>query len=250
MDVFLYKRDGSISKRPLLTIKTYDSMGHRATKKITVNGAVTLHRRYIYRGYLQITAYTYTPYGEVTATGDVEQPIQWSSEYNDAELALVYYNYRHYNPVDGRWMGRDPLNESTDKLLYGYVKENPLVYIDSLGTSRVELLSLITLLTSASAYLLSYAKQAYDYAGTNDKKQHCYMACLLSLDLGKNTAYFISILKEYTDLIRDKVRELIGDISEKQFENLVMNSMQDYYADIKCLHAQSKEDCKCCCKDA
>lgn len=33
---------------------TYDSMGRRAYKKVTVNGRVTLHQRYIYRGYLQI----------------------------------------------------------------------------------------------------------------------------------------------------------------------------------------------------
>ncbi len=32
----------------------YDSLGRRAFKKVTVNGAVTLHQRYIYRGYLQI----------------------------------------------------------------------------------------------------------------------------------------------------------------------------------------------------
>ena len=33
---------------------------------------------------------------------DGAQPIQWSSEYNDEELGLVYYNYRHLNPHDGR----------------------------------------------------------------------------------------------------------------------------------------------------
>ena len=53
-------------------------------------------------GYIK-TAYTYTPYGSVTASGSVGQPIQWSSEYDDTELGLVYYNYRHYNPADGRW---------------------------------------------------------------------------------------------------------------------------------------------------
>ena len=51
-------------------------------------------------GYIR-TAYTYSPYGQVSSTGDVEQTIQWSSEYNDTELGLVYYNYRHYNPVGG-----------------------------------------------------------------------------------------------------------------------------------------------------
>lgn len=43
----------------------------------------------------------------VSASGSVTQPIQWSSEFNDTELGLIYYNYRHYNPVDGRWISRD-----------------------------------------------------------------------------------------------------------------------------------------------
>lgn len=149
---------------------SYDYMGRRATKKVTVNGSVTLNQRFLYRGYLQIaccdltrsnhpclwlitwdpsqpvatrplaiqkdgawytygwdltkniceiygqhgyirTNYSYSPYGEVTANGDVTQPVQCSSEYNDAELSLVYYNYRHDNPVDGRWTGRDFLDE-------------------------------------------------------------------------------------------------------------------------------------------
>ncbi len=51
--------------------------------------------------------YSYTPYGAVTAEGSVTQPIQWSSEFCDDELRLVYYNYRHYNPENGRWCSRD-----------------------------------------------------------------------------------------------------------------------------------------------
>ena len=30
---------------------------------------------------------------------------------HDEELALVYYNYRYYNPKDGRWINRDPIAE-------------------------------------------------------------------------------------------------------------------------------------------
>ena len=171
----------------------YDCMGRRATRKVSVNGSITLYQRFLYRGYLQIaccdltrsnhpclwivtwdpsqpvatrplaiqkdgtwytygwdltknicevygqhgyirTAYTYAPYGQVTSTGDVEQPIQWSSEFNDTELGLVYYNYRHYNPMDGRWMGRDLL-ESLN--LYKYVGNN-IVELDSLGLAYVE----------------------------------------------------------------------------------------------------------------
>ena len=138
----------------------YDYMGRRATKQVTTNGNVTLHQRFLYRGYLQIacvdltraahpalwyitwdptqpvatrplaiqlngtwftygwdltknicevygqhgyirTAYTYAPYGEVSAEGDVEQPIQWSSEFSDDETKLLIFNYRTYNNQTG-----------------------------------------------------------------------------------------------------------------------------------------------------
>ncbi len=81
-------------------------------------------------GYIR-TAYSYTPYGNVTATGDITQPIQWSSEYNDIDLALVYYNFRHYNPVEGRWLGRDLAEEYRN--FYYYLQNNPLEDFDVLG---------------------------------------------------------------------------------------------------------------------
>ena len=171
----------------------YDSMGRRAIKRVMVNGNVTLHQRYIYRGYLQIacidltrshhpalwyitwdptqpiatrplaiqkdgtwytygwdltknicevyrtsgtlgTSYTYTPYGQVSAEGATEQPIQWSSEFNDTELGLIYYNYRHYNPVDGRWTGRDRIKVQNE---YIYVDNISLNSTDILGEQRI-----------------------------------------------------------------------------------------------------------------
>ncbi|MBQ4635587.1 MAG: hypothetical protein IJB64_04050 [Akkermansia sp.] len=51
-------------------------------------------------GYIN-TAYTYTPFGEVTASDSVTQPIQWSSEFYDEELGLVYYNWRYYSSAIG-----------------------------------------------------------------------------------------------------------------------------------------------------
>ena len=164
---------------------TYDYMGRRHTRKVSVNGTVSSYLRYMYRGYLQIaaidavsgvfrwflfwdptqpeatrplairkdgtwyaygwdltgnvteifgkagylrTVYTYTPYGEATAEGDVTQPIQWSSEYNDEELGLVYYNYRHFNPHDGRWISREPEDES-----YIFTNNMPVWKNDVLG---------------------------------------------------------------------------------------------------------------------
>ena len=84
-------------------------------------------------GYIR-TAYTYTPYGEVTESANgVYQPIQWSSEYNDTEIGMVYYNYRHYNPMEGRWIGRDKEGEKKVYMLYDMVANAPIIYFDKLG---------------------------------------------------------------------------------------------------------------------
>jgi len=82
------------------------------------------------------TAYTYTPYGQVTASGSTTQPIQWSSEYADPDLGLVYYNYRHYNPLDGRWTGRDAYSSLN---LYLFCKNSVYEAFDFLGESFVSM---------------------------------------------------------------------------------------------------------------
>ena len=77
--------------------------------------------------------YAYSPYGLVSLEGDTSyQPIQWSSEVYDEELGLNYYNFRYYNPGDGRWTRRDPLDEDNEISLYVY-NLNPLISNDFLG---------------------------------------------------------------------------------------------------------------------
>ncbi|WPX40791.1 RHS repeat-associated core domain-containing protein [Akkermansia sp. N21116] len=34
----------------------------------------------------------------------------------------MYYNYRDYNPTDGRWLTRDPIGEQGGHNLYGFVR--------------------------------------------------------------------------------------------------------------------------------
>uniref|UniRef100_UPI003FD6F5CB RHS repeat domain-containing protein n=1 Tax=Akkermansia sp. TaxID=1872421 RepID=UPI003FD6F5CB len=172
----------------------YDYQGRRYMKKVTVNGTVASHERYLYRGYLQLAAldmldnrnvlrtllwdplepvatrplalvqenalycygmdfnknvtevfagegaiaatYDYSPYGQVVSTGDLVQPVQWSSEMNDVELALVYYNYRYYNPADGRWINRDPITEEGGWNLYGFIENVVINKYDGLGLKK------------------------------------------------------------------------------------------------------------------
>ncbi len=71
--------------------------------------------------YIQ-TSYSYAPFGNVSASENgVAQNFQWSSEFYDSELDLVYYNYRHYSPTLGRFLSRDPIQEQGGLNLYAFV---------------------------------------------------------------------------------------------------------------------------------
>ena len=80
------------------------------------------------------TTYDYTPFGAVTASNSAtSNTFMFSSEVLDPETNLVYYNYRHYNPNDGRWISRDPIAEQGGWNLYAMVKNNCVAYYDKKG---------------------------------------------------------------------------------------------------------------------
>ncbi|MBI2927421.1 MAG: RHS repeat-associated core domain-containing protein [Verrucomicrobia bacterium] len=60
--------------------------------------------------------YEYGPFGEtirLSGTGTVakDNPLRFSTKYQDGESDLLYYGYRYYAPTTGRWISRDPLGE-------------------------------------------------------------------------------------------------------------------------------------------
>ncbi len=87
--------------------------------------------------------YEYAPFGEVVAQSrgnawgsrDISalNPWRFSSEYADDALGLVYYNYRHYEPVFGRWLCKDVIEEYGGLLIYGFCSNMVLLKTDSLG---------------------------------------------------------------------------------------------------------------------
>ena len=82
--------------------------------------------------------YDYAPFGAVTRTFSAtrvtnrdllsENPFRFSSEYHDDTMGLVYYNYRHYDPANSRWCGRDIVFQ-----LNSYVYQGNLSHYDMLG---------------------------------------------------------------------------------------------------------------------
>ena len=86
-------------------------------------------------GYIR-TSYSYAPFGSVSASENgVVQNFQWSSEFYDSELDLVYYNYRHYSPSLGRFLSRDPIEEQGGLNLYAFVRNNNLIHVDQRGNA-------------------------------------------------------------------------------------------------------------------
>jgi RHS repeat-associated protein len=65
-------------------------------------------------------------------------PFRFSTKYTDGETGLVYYGYRFYDPVNGRWINRDPIAEMGGLNLYGMVGNNAVNLFDVLGNGDVE----------------------------------------------------------------------------------------------------------------
>ena len=53
----------------------------------------------------------------------------------DKETGLYYYRARYYDPMEGRFISKDPIGFRGGINVYGYVKNNPLRYIDPSGLS-------------------------------------------------------------------------------------------------------------------
>ena len=88
--------------------------------------------------------YEYSPFGiskvNVVSKQDdyaaliMLNPWLMSCEYYDARIGLVYFNYRHYNPREGRWVVRDFMPEIRTLNLYGFT--SIVIAPDILGLVR------------------------------------------------------------------------------------------------------------------
>ena len=102
--------------------------------------------------------YKYAPFGEMTARhGEFAAMNSWrfSSEFADDETAMMYYNYRHYDPMTGRWIQRDPLEEEGGANGYSLCLNNTVLYFDVRGMYGSSLPGILQ---------SGYCEKAYNYA--------------------------------------------------------------------------------------
>ena len=112
--LFIWDPTEPVATRPLVWNRDtssayYTHDGNKNVSEVVVDdGEVSAH-------------YGYAPFGAVNVVvGDCAfgNPWRFSGEYADDLLGLIYYNYRHYDPVSGRWLMRDPMNEMGGVNLY------------------------------------------------------------------------------------------------------------------------------------
>ena len=80
--------------------------------------------------------YVYDPYGNIAEqSGDLadEFSFGFSTKYRDCETGMVSYQRRFYLPDLGRWLNRDPIEESGGENLYLFSANAPVAYYDVLG---------------------------------------------------------------------------------------------------------------------
>jgi RHS repeat-associated protein len=79
------------------------------------------------------TFYAYSPFGETRTWGaESENGSQYTGRENDG-TGLYYYRARYYDPVLKRFVSEDPIRLRGGINIYGYVYQNPINFIDSLG---------------------------------------------------------------------------------------------------------------------
>lgn len=91
-----------------------------------------------------IESYAYTAFGRMSikdkdgnprSQSTVDNPYGFTGRRYDSESNLWHYRNRMYSAELGRFLQRDPKGFIDGLNLYAYVKNNPLKYLDAMGTT-------------------------------------------------------------------------------------------------------------------
>ena len=190
--------------------------------------------------------YDYAPFGAVTRTSRAtrvsnrdllsENPFRFSSEVHDFTLGLIYYNYRHYNPINGNWLQRDPLES------FNCYSWTPLCY-DFLGlTTKTQLQQLLDFFIRCST---EEENQSPVLREKYRKAANLLTAKMLGRDYKEKSEELLNtardVFKKSTDLIEDLERSWEGeeDVEKKKQLEKVIGTADDILDALSVVNAAS-----------
>jgi RHS repeat-associated protein len=97
------------------------------------NGNVT---DYVSQAGTTVASYKYDAFGNThTSSGTLVNSFNYrfSTKVRDSETGLYYYGYRYYNTTTGKWINRDPIEETGGVNVYGFVGNDGINILDILG---------------------------------------------------------------------------------------------------------------------
>ena len=128
----------------------YDGNGNLSELVNLANGSVSAR-------------YEYGAFGETISVDGgavaAANPFRFSTKHLDVETGFYNYGYRYYDPVNGRWLNRDPIGINGGVNLYGMVGNDPVNHWDVLGmckfrilVERVRSINIVGTLSNITAY--------------------------------------------------------------------------------------------------
>ena len=98
-----------------------------------------------------VRKYDYDSFGNMAQEQrEFGQPYAYTGREWDKETGLYYYRARYYDPMEGRFVSKDPIGFAAgDVNLYGYVQNNPVNWVDPSGLIRPGELSIEAQIESA-----------------------------------------------------------------------------------------------------
>jgi RHS repeat-associated protein len=83
-----------------------------------------------------VQSYTYDSFGLPKPQTAFRNSYTYTGREWDKETGLYYYRARYYDPIEGRFVSKDPIGfDGGDINLFAYVRNNPVRYKDSKGLS-------------------------------------------------------------------------------------------------------------------
>ncbi len=85
-----------------------------------------------------VQTYDYDSFGNIVAQKSTTfvQPYTYTAREWDKETGLYYYRARYYDPMEGRFIQKDPIGFEGGINLYAYVQNNPINRIDPYGLQQ------------------------------------------------------------------------------------------------------------------